>query len=166
MAVLRIVKYPDPILRAKTRPVDPKDPELKSLVADMFETMYAAEGVGLAANQIGLDKRVAVIDDSGGEDKSRQLILINPELVETRGEVEEDEGCLSFPKIRAKARRGTYAKVKALGLNGKAFTVEGEGLLGKALQHELDHLDGKLFIDRVGLAEKALISGKLKELKA
>ena len=166
MPKLTIVKYPDPILRTKTAPVDPKEAGLKQLVEDMFQAMYAAEGVGLAANQVGLNKRVVVIDCSAGEEPTERLILINPVMLETEGEVEEEEGCLSFPKIRAKARRGSYAKVRAQGLDGKSFEVEGEGLLGKALQHELDHLDGKVFIDQISLAQKALISGKLKELKA
>jgi peptide deformylase len=166
MNKLTIIHYPDPILRVNTKPVDPKEPGLKQLVEAMFEVMYAAEGVGLAANQVGLDKRVAVIDCSAGEDPKERLILINPELLSTEGEIEEEEGCLSFPKIRAKTKRGHFARVRAQGLDGKFFEVEGGGLLGKALQHELDHLNGKVFIDRISLAQKALISGKLKDLKA
>lgn len=166
MAPLKIVKYPDPILRKKTSPVDPADKSLKALCEAMFEVMYAAEGVGLAANQVGLDKRLVVIDCSGGEDPEARLILLNPQMLETSGSVEEEEGCLSFPMIRAKAKRSSFARVRAQNLAGKTFEVEGDGLLGKALQHELDHLDGKLFIDRIGLAQKALISGKLKALKA
>jgi peptide deformylase len=166
MNKLSIVTYPDPILRHKTARLDPKEAGLKRLVEEMFEVMYAAEGVGLAANQVGLDKRLAVIDCSGGADPAARLVLINPEMVSIEGELEEEEGCLSFPKIRAKTRRGIVAKVRAQGLDGKFFEVEGEGLLGKALQHELDHLDGKVFIDRISLVQKALISGKLKELRA
>jgi peptide deformylase len=166
MPKLSIITYPDPILRTKTAPVDPKEPGLKRLIDDMFEAMYAAEGVGLAANQVGLNKRLAVIDCSGGEDPQAKLILLNPQMLAMEGEVEEEEGCLSFPKIRAKTRRGIFARVRAQGLDGKFFEVEGEGLLGKALQHELDHLDGKVFVDRISLAQKALISGKLKELRA
>ncbi|MES2201147.1 MAG: peptide deformylase [candidate division FCPU426 bacterium] len=166
MAILKIAKYPDPILRKKTELVDFSDKSLPKLVEDMFETMYAAEGVGLAANQVGVDLRLAVIDCSGGEDPKERLILVNPEILETRGDVSEEEGCLSFPKIRAKTDRADYAKVRAFTLKGKAFLVEGDGLLGKALQHEIDHLNGRLFIDRMGLAQKALISGKLKDLKA
>jgi peptide deformylase len=166
MAKLTIVKYPDPILRVKTAPVDPQEPGLKQLAEDMFEAMYAAEGVGLAANQVGHNKRLVVIDCSAGEDATQKLVLINPEMLAMEGEVEEEEGCLSFPKIRAKAKRGIFAKVRAQGLDGKFFEVEGEGLLGKALQHEIDHLNGKVFIDRLSLAQKALISGRLKELRA
>jgi len=165
MALLTIRKYPDPILRTKTQDVDPKAAFIKGLVEDMFETMYAAEGVGLAANQVGRLERITVIDAGAGEKKREKLVLINPRLVETRGELEEDEGCLSFPKVRAVARRAEWAKVEAFDLHGKKITVEGDGLLGKALQHELDHLDGKLFIDKISIAQKALISGKLKDLK-
>ncbi len=166
MAILKIVKYPDPILRKKTALVDLNDKSLPKVVANMFETMYAAEGVGLAANQVGLDLRLAVIDCSGGEDPKERLILVNPQMLETRGEVTEEEGCLSFPGIRAKAGRAEFARVEAFNLKGTLIHVEGDGLLGKALQHELDHLDGRLFIDRIGLAQKAMISGKIKELKA
>lgn len=166
MNKLTIVTYPDPILRVKTAHVDPKEPGLQDLADAMFEAMYAAEGVGLAANQVGLDKRLCVIDCSAGEDPSQRLILINPEILAMEGEVEEEEGCLSFPKIRAKTRRGIYAHVRAQGLDGKLFEIKGEGLLGKALQHEIDHLDGKVFVDRISLVQKALISGKLKELRS
>ena len=166
MTKLSIVTYPDPILRVKTAPVDPKEAGLAELVESMFEAMYAAEGVGLAANQLGLNKRLTVIDCSGGEDPGARFVLLNPEILATEGELEEEEGCLSFPKIRAKTRRGIYAHVRAQGLDGKWFELKAEGLLGKALQHEIDHLDGKVFIDRISLVQKALISGKLKELKA
>jgi peptide deformylase len=166
MKKLTIVKYPDPILRVKTSAVLPGEPGLKDLVESMFQVMYAAEGVGLAANQVGLNKRLAVIDCSGGEDEEQRLVLLNPEMLASEGELEEEEGCLSLPGIRAKAKRAIYARVRAQGLDGKFFEVEGEGLLGKALQHELDHLDGKIFIDRISFSQKALISGKLKELKA
>lgn len=165
MPLLNIRRYPDPVLRQRAEPVDLKDPSLPALVADLFETMYAAEGVGLAANQVGLAKRVAVIDTSGGEDAAAKLVLLNPELVEVQGAVEEDEGCLSFPGLRGKARRGERARVRAFGLDGQAFEVEAGGLLGKALQHEVDHLNGRLFIDHLPLTQQALLSGKLKQMK-
>lgn len=165
MPLLPIVKYPDPILRQKTALVDPGEPGLAALVEDMFLTMYAANGVGLAANQVGLAKRLTVIDCSGGEDPEQRLVLINPELLETRDEIEEEEGCLSFPGLRGTTRRALWARVRAVGLDGKPFEVTGDGLLGKALQHELDHLEGRLFIDRLGLTEKALMSGKLKTMR-
>lgn len=165
MPLIPIRRYPDPGLRQKAEPVDPRDPSLPELVADMFETMYAADGVGLAANQIGLALRVAVIDASGGEDPQAKLVLLNPELLDSSGEVEDEEGCLSFPGLRGKARRGERARVRALGLDGKAFELEAGGLLGKALQHEIDHLNGRLFIDHLTLAQRALLSGKLKQMK-
>jgi peptide deformylase len=166
MAILPIRRYPDPVLRQKARPVDPKDPQLPALVADLFDSMYAAEGVGLAANQVGLAVRVAVIDTSAGEDPQARLVLINPEIVSTGGELlEEDEGCLSFPGLRAKARRGERAVVRATGLDGAPFELEAVGLLGKALQHEVDHLNGRLFIDHLPLGQQALVSGKLKQMK-
>jgi peptide deformylase len=165
MPVLKIRHYPDPVLRQRALPVDLKDPSLPALVADLFETMYAAEGVGLAANQVGLAKRVAVIDASAGEDPAAKLVLLNPEILQTIGDVEEEEGCLSFPGMRAKARRGERAKVRAFGLDGLPFEVEAGGLLGKALQHEVDHLNGRLFIDHLPLAQKALVNGKLKQMK-
>jgi peptide deformylase len=165
MALLTIRRYPDPVLRQKAKPVDPKDPSLTALVADMFETMYHADGVGLAANQIGLAIRVAVIDTSGGEDDQAKLVLLNPELVSTEGDLEEEEGCLSFPGLRAKTRRGERARVKATGLDGQPFEIESGGLLGKALQHEVGHLNGRLFIDHLPLTQQVLVSGKLKQMK-
>jgi len=163
---LSIVKYPHPILRKKTALVDPKDPKLPKLVDEMFAAMYSAEGVGLAANQVGLDLRLTVIDCSAGEDPEAKLVLINPEIIELKGEVEEEEGCLSFPGIRAKAKRAEWARAKAQDLKGRHFEVAGDGLLGKALQHEIDHLEGKIFVDRLSLVQRALIAGRLKELKA
>lgn len=165
MARLSIRLYPDPVLRQRAEPVDLQDPSLPALVADLFESMYAAEGVGLAANQVGLAKRVAVIDTSAGEDPAAKLVLLNPEIIQVQGEVEEEEGCLSFPGMRAKARRGDRARVRAYGLDGQPFEIEAGGLLGKALQHEVDHLNGRLFIDHLPLAQQALVSGKLKQMK-
>lgn len=165
MPVLTIRHYPDPVLRQRALPVDLNDPSLPALVADLFDTMYAAEGVGLAANQVGLAKRVAVIDTSAGEDPNARLVLLNPEILEIEGEVEEEEGCLSFPGMRAKARRGERSRVRAFGLDGQPFEIEAGGLLGKALQHEVDHLNGRLFIDHLPLAQQALVSGKLKQMK-
>ncbi|MGH7442712.1 MAG: peptide deformylase [bacterium] len=165
MAILPILLYPDPALRRKTRVVDPLHPSLAAVVDDLFETMYAADGVGLAANQVGLDIRLTVIDDSAGEDPRRRLVLINPKIVDESGDIEEDEGCLSFPGMRAKARRAVSARVQAVGLDGVAFEVESDGLLGKALQHEVGHLDGRLFIDYLSLGQKALLAGRLKQMK-
>jgi len=165
MAILPIRLYPDPILRKKTRLVDPKNPSLVALVDDMFETMYDAEGVGLAANQVGLDLRIAVIDTSSGRDPRAKLVLLNPRLISESGLVEEEEGCLSFPDLRAQARRAESARVQAIGMDGIPFEIESDGLLGKALQHEVGHLDGRLFIDYLPLGQKALLAGRLKAMK-
>lgn len=165
MALLTMREYPDPILRQKAKNVDPKDPRLPGIVRDMFETMYRESGVGLAANQVGLDMNLTVIDTSGGDDVNARLVLINPVVLATDGSVEEDEGCLSFPGVRAIARRGERCRVRAYDLDGNAFEVESGGLLGKALQHETDHLQGKLFIDHLTLASRASVEGKLKQMK-
>jgi peptide deformylase len=175
MAVLPILKYGDPILNKKALPADPADPGLKDLVRDMAETMHAAHGVGLAGNQVGVLKRVVVIDTSGGDDPAALRVLLNPEVLELSGEVEEEEGCLSLPEpgsdevpppcIREKTRRAAFCRAKAQGLDGAWYELAGDGLLGKALQHEIDHLNGILFVERVGLARKALLSGRLKALK-
>lgn len=165
MPILTIRRYPDPVLRQKSQAVDPKDPALAALVADLFDTMYAAEGVGLAANQVGLAVRVAVIDSTAGRDPEARLVLLNPEILSLAGEVEEEEGCLSFPGLRAKARRAERARVRASGLDGQVFEVEAGGLLGKAIQHEVDHLNGQLWVDHLPMAQKALMSGKLKQMR-
>jgi peptide deformylase len=165
MATLPIRLYPDPILRKKCRNVDPTDPSLSALVADLFDTMYAAEGVGLAANQVGLDIRVAVIDASAGSDPLARLVLINPQIVGESGEIEEEEGCLSFPGLRAISRRAQWARVQATGLDGIPFEIESGGLLGKALQHEVGHLNGRTFIDHLLTSQKVLLAGKLKQMR-
>lgn len=165
MALLTLRLYPDPVLRKKCRDVDPKDPSLPGLVADMFETMLAEEGVGLSANQVGLPIRVAVIDTTCGKDPMARLVLINPKIVAEGGEVEEEEGCLSLPGLRAKALRAETCRVQALGLDGIPFEIESGGLLGKALQHEVGHLDGRLFVDYLPLGQKALLAGRLKQMR-
>lgn len=163
--MLTVRHYPDPILRKKCAPADPNDPGLPDLIESLFETMVAEEGVGLAANQVGLDMALAVIDTSGGRDPKGRLVLLNPEILEERGEVEEEEGCLSLPGLRAKARRAEWVRVRAQSVGGDTFEIASDGLLGKALQHEIGHLYGRLFIDHLSLAQKALLSGKLKQLK-
>ena len=149
MSLLPIRLYPDPVLRVRCRDVETFDQSLASLVADMVETMHAAPGIGLAANQVGVESRVAVIDLSVGERKEDLIVLVNPELLTEAGEEEDVEGCLSIPDFTDKVIRPLQIKVRAMDLAGKRFEVEAEGLLARAMCHEMDHLAGKLFTDRL-----------------
>ena len=149
MSLLPIRIYPDPVLRVRCRDVETFDESLSSLVADMVETLHAAPGIGLAANQVGVESRVAVIDLSVGERKEDLLVLVNPELLTEAGEEEDVEGCLSIPDFTDKVSRPLQIKVQAKDLAGKRFEVEAEGLLARAICHEMDHLAGKLFTDRL-----------------
>jgi peptide deformylase len=160
-----IVKYPDPILQQPTELVTEFNEELRVLVEDMFESMYAAKGIGLAAPQIGVGKRLTVIDVSNRENPDEKLVLVNPEVVETQGRTYEEEGCLSLPEIRDKVVRAAKVKVRAQDLNGEWFEVEGEELLSRALQHEIDHLDGVLFIFRLSGLKRDLILRKIRKLQ-
>jgi peptide deformylase len=149
MSLLPIRIYPDPVLRARCREVETYDEKLSRLVDDMVETMHAAPGIGLAANQVGIESRVAVIDLSVGERKEDLLVLVNPELLTEAGEEDDVEGCLSIPDFTEKVTRPLLIKVRANDLEGKRFEVEAEGLLARAICHEMDHLAGKLFTDRL-----------------
>jgi peptide deformylase len=149
MALLPIRIYPDPALRVRCRPVESFDDTLAGLVADMVDTMHAAPGIGLAANQVGVESRVAVVDLSVGERQEDLLVLVNPELLAEQGEDEDVEGCLSIPDYTDKVTRPLAVRVRAADLDGKSFEVEAEGLLARAICHEMDHLDGKLFTDRL-----------------
>ena len=149
MSLLPIRLYPDPVLRVRCRDVETFDQSLASLVADMVETMHAAPGIGLAANQVGVESRVAVIDLSVGERREDLIVLVNPELLTEAGEEEDVEGCLSIPDFTDKVIRPLQIKVQAMDLAGKRFEVEAEGLLARAMCHEMDHLAGKLFTDRL-----------------
>lgn len=146
MAIRVIVKHPDPILREKALEVRRINSNIVKLLDDMKETMYAAEGVGLAAPQVGISKRVAVIDAG---DEQGLIELINPEIISKSGEQLGPEGCLSFPGLMGDVRRAMICKVRALNRDGESFEIEGEGLLARALQHEIDHLNGVLFTDFV-----------------
>jgi peptide deformylase len=159
-----IVKYPDPVLAKPGEPVTEFDDKLKTLVEEMFESMYAAHGIGLAAPQIGLSKRITVIDVNFKKDPEDQLVLINPEIIEREGQQFEEEGCLSLPDIRDKVKRAAKVKVRAQNADGEWFEVEGEELLSRAFQHEIDHLDGVLFIDRLSRLKKDLTVRKIKKL--
>jgi peptide deformylase len=159
-----IVKYPDPVLHKPGEPVTVFDDKLKTLVEEMFESMYAAHGIGLAAPQIGLSKRITVIDVNFKKDPADKLVLINPEIIKREGQQFEEEGCLSLPDIRDKVKRAAKVKVRAQNVEGEWFEVEGEELLSRAFQHEIDHLDGVLFIDRISRLKKDLTIRKIKKL--
>lgn len=149
MAVLEIRKYPDRVLKQKAIPVASVNRELQVLIDDMIETMYAAPGVGLAAPQVGISKRLAVIDVSTKGSQMPLLVLINPVLLEMEGSIEFEEGCLSLPDFTSKVTRAERVVVRAVNREGKEIELETEGLLAIALQHEIDHLDGTLLIDRI-----------------
>jgi len=161
MAILTILEFPDDRLRKKAVPVPMVDESIKRLVDDMFETMYAAPGVGLAATQVNVQKRIVVIDVS--EEKNTPVCLINPEIVEKNGSEEMDEGCLSVPGIFEKVTRAEAVKIRALDRNGESFELEADGLLAVCIQHEIDHLDGKLFVDYLSPLKRQLIRKKLKK---
>lgn len=153
MAIRKIVKHGDPVLRKKCKPVETIDNDVLKLIEDMFDTMYDAPGIGLAANQIGVNLSVAVIDIQPNG-KRIPLVLINPRVVELKGHLYEEEGCLSIPGFGSKVKRAAFAKVEALNEKGFPMTYTGEGLLARALQHETDHLNGKFYIDRVPLLKR------------
>jgi peptide deformylase len=165
MAIREILHYPDPRLRTKAVPVEQIDDELKTLVEDMFETMYQAPGIGLAATQINVHRRLLVMDVS--EDHSDPLVLINPEILEQGGEETMDEGCLSVPGFYESVTRADWILVQAMNLDGQPFTLRADGLKAVCIQHEIDHLDGKLFVDYITNLKRQRIRKKLeKEAKA
>ena len=170
MAVLEIKKYPDEVLKKKALPVERVDNALQSLIDDMIETMYAAPGVGLAAPQVGVSKRLIVIDVSTREEKSPLVVLVNPQIIEADGFVEFEEGCLSVPEYIAVITRAERTVVKGLDRKGAPVEIEGTGLLARALQHEIDHLDGILFIDRMSSIKREFFKKRhrktLRELHA
>ncbi|MCC7256015.1 MAG: peptide deformylase [Dokdonella sp.] len=159
MALLTILEFPDPRLRTKAQPVTVFDAQLKQLVADMFETMYAAPGVGLAATQVNVHQQLLVMDMS--EDKSDARVLINPRLLEKSGEQIFQEGCLSFPGIYADVERALRVKVAAQDVDGKDVEFEVEGPLAVCVQHEMDHLAGKVFVDHLSSLKRSLLLKKL-----
>ncbi len=166
MALREIRTYPDPVLRNKTSRVERIDSTLDRLIEDMVETMRAAPGVGLAANQVGVPLQLAVIDLSSREDEEQRhplLIIINPEILSLEGSVIEEEGCLSIPDYAEKVKRAARVKVRAQDRTGKKFELEAEGLMAKALQHEIDHLNGLLFVDRLSSLKKSLFKRRLKK---
>ena len=159
MATLDILQYPDPFLRHRAASVEAVDEHTRRIVDDMFETMYAAPGIGLAATQVGIDARISVIDVS--EDKDEPLTLINPELAERSGTATTEEGCLSIPNVFDKVTRAESVTLRALDRNGEPYELPAEGLLAVCIQHELDHLDGRLFIDHLSLLKRQRIDKRL-----
>jgi peptide deformylase len=159
MALLPILRYPDPRLHTRAAPVREVNDEIRQLIADMAETMYEAPGIGLAATQVNVHQRVVVIDTS--EDKSALLALINPEIIARSGEQVCEEGCLSVPGIYDKVSRAETVRVRALDQQGKTFELDAEGLLAVCIQHELDHLEGKVFVEYLSQLKQTRIKGKL-----
>jgi peptide deformylase len=162
--ILEIVKYPEPVLSKPGEPVTEFDGALRKFVADMFETMYAAQGVGLAAPQVGVSKRLTVIDLSAGKEPKDKLVLVNPEIIFRDGKLYEEEGCLSFPDIREKVQRAAKVRIRAQDEHGKWFERDGEELLSRCFQHEIDHLDGMLFIFRMSALKRDLVQRKIRKL--
>lgn len=165
MAILDVVYYGDSRLEKVSEPVSEVTPEIKKLARDMFETMYYTSGVGLSAPQIGVNKRLLVVDVSGGEDRSKQLVFVNPVVIESGGSQTGSEGCLSFPGLFASVTRPNYTKIRGLNLEGKEVEVEATELLARALLHEIDHLDGILFIQRMKKADREVIVRKMKKIR-
>ena len=159
MAILHVLTYPDPRLRKQAAPVKTVNEDVRRLVDDMTETMYAAPGIGLAAVQVDVQKRVIILDIS--EDQTDLRVFINPEITERTGQQESEEGCLSVPGVYAPVTRADSIVVRALDRNGKEFTLEANGMLAVCIQHEVDHLDGKVFVDYLSRMKQERIRKKL-----
>lgn len=159
MALLPILRYPDPRLHKKATPVGQVDESVRKLIADMAETMYEAPGIGLAATQVDVHKRIVVIDIS--EDKSKLMAFINPEILERSGEQVCEEGCLSVPGIYEKVIRSTRVRMRALDPQGEPIELETDGLLAVCIQHEIDHLDGKVFVEHLSQLKQGRIKARL-----
>jgi len=164
MALRPIVKYPDPVLGVRAAEVTDIDAGIRTLVSDMVETMHAAPGIGLAANQVGVTQRVAVVDLSVAKDPDELIVLINPRVITSAGLLLEEEGCLSLPGITELVPRPARVEVQALDLDGKPFHISGENLMARALLHEIDHLDGILFLDRLSPLKRSLIRRRIQKL--
>jgi len=159
MALLEIIEYPDPRLRTVAAPVEAVDDAIRELAGAMLESMYAAPGIGLAATQVDVHKRLLVIDIT--EDQSEPLVFINPEILESEGSIKLDEGCLSVPEIYEAVERAEHIRVRAVNRKGEAFEMEAEGLLAVCIQHEMDHLEGKLFVDYLSEMKRQRLKKKL-----
>lgn len=166
MTTLPIIWAPDPVLKTRCKAVDTVDDELRRLIDDMFQTMYAAPGVGLAAPQIGVTRRVIVVDVAGKDEKPQPIALVNPEIVWTSEETQVyEEGCLSLPEMYADVERPAAVRVRYLDRQGETQEVHGEGLLAVCLQHEIDHLDGVLFVDRISALKRNMMLKKMVKAK-
>lgn len=161
MTTLNILHFPDPRLRTVAKPVEQVNDSIRQLADDMLETMYAAPGIGLAATQVNVDKRVVVIDIS--EEKNQPLCLINPEILDLDGVEEMEEGCLSVPGVYERVQRADRVRIRALDREGQAYELEADGLLAVCIQHEIDHLDGKLFVDYLSQLKRTRIRKKLEK---
>lgn len=164
MSILPIRLYPDPVLRVRCPRVETFDQDLARLAGNMVETMHAAPGIGLAAPQVGIELRLAVVDTSAGEDKDGVHIFVNPEIADQAGRDTDEEGCLSIPGVTEKVSRPAAIKVKAQSLSGDSFEVEAEGLFARAICHEVDHLNGVLFVDRLVGLRKERVKRQLRRL--
>jgi len=163
--IYQIMKYGDPILEKPSKSISKFDAELEELAEDMFATMYSAQGIGLAAPQIGKSIRIAVVDVTGGKNPEAKIVLVNPEIIHGEGEKREEEGCLSIPGFRGYVVRPQFVTVKAQGVKGQEFEIRGEDLLARAFCHEIDHLNGILFLTHLSMLKRDLIRRKIKKLK-
>ncbi|MCX5781749.1 MAG: peptide deformylase [Elusimicrobia bacterium] len=164
MSKLKIYKYGEPILRQKCKPVEQINSQIKKLISDMFETMYNAPGVGLAAPQVGVSLNLCLIDPNI-DGKKQPIALINPKIVDKKGKIFEEEGCLSFPGILAKVKRFENIKVEAVNEKGLPIIVQGTGILSRIIQHEMDHLNGKLFVDYLSFFKRKKIESEIRKRK-
>jgi peptide deformylase len=160
-----ITKYGSPVLESPAKPVEKFDEELAKLCEDMFESMYVAQGVGLAAPQVGLSKKLAVIDVSVGKNPEAKLVLANPEIIHVEGDQREEEGCLSLPGFRGSVLRPSYVTIRAQNVKGETYEMRGEGLLARAFCHEIDHLNGVLFLQHLSMLKRDLIKRRIRKLR-
>jgi peptide deformylase len=163
--VYPIIRYGEPVLEGRAKPVEVFDEELAKLTDDMFVSMYAAQGVGLAAPQIGIGRRLAVVDVSLGKNAEARIVIANPEIIHFEGEQREEEGCLSVPGFRGTVARPAYVTVRAQDVTGATFEMNAEGLLARAFCHECDHLDGVLFLQHLGMIKRDLIRRRIRKLR-
>jgi peptide deformylase len=163
--VYPITKFGEAVLESPAKPVVKFDEELAKLCEDMFESMYVAQGVGLAATQVGLSKKLAVIDVSVGKNPEAKLVLANPEIIHVEGDQREEEGCLSLPGFRGSVLRPAYVTVRAQNVKGETYEIRGEGLLARAFCHEIDHLNGILFIQHLSMLKRDLIKRRIRKLR-